>query len=96
MLASPGGEQYPVVGLNLLFFSTQRHGKKSLRLSVTLSASIDGSDRVDAQFLPKCMYVSPPFVRRRTKKAYLARFLEMHASPPVSVLQGQVLKLLVR
>jgi hypothetical protein len=68
MLASPGGKQYPVVGLNLLFFSTKRHGNKSLRLSVTLSPSIDWSDRGDAQFLPKGMYVSPPFVRHRTKK----------------------------
>jgi hypothetical protein len=67
MLASPGGKQYPVVGLNLLFFSTNRHGKKFLRLSVTLSPSIGWSDRVDAQFLPKCMYLSPPFVRHRTK-----------------------------
>jgi hypothetical protein len=55
MLASPGGKQHPVVGLNLLFFSTKRHGKKSLTLSVTLSPSIDWSDRVNAQFLPKCM-----------------------------------------
>jgi len=74
MLASPGGEQCPVVGLNLPFFSTQRHGKQSLRLSVTLSRSIDGSERVHAQFLPKYMYVSPPFVRHRTKKGIWRAF----------------------
>src|ERR1700716_1267650 len=76
MRASPGGKQYPGVGLNLLFFSTQRHGNKSLRLSVTLSRGIDWERPGPCAILTKVHVREPSLGAASREKAHLARSLE--------------------